>query len=98
MTREARRPCRKRLRAGLPLSHATVLLGFPRQVSDHLRGLSLSTSPFSERNPTRAYAAHEHVPAVAHLPRLWSAFANSRSIFRGAIAADHLKRGMLLQP
>src|SRR5437588_12941103 len=66
MTREARRPCRKRLQAGLPLSHATVLLGFPRQVSDRLRGLSLSTSPFSERNPTRAYAAHDQMPAVTH--------------------------------
>src|SRR6266702_2605407 len=40
----------------------------------------------------------DQMPAVAHLPRLWSAFANSRSIFRGAIAADHLNRGMLLQP
>src|SRR6266496_3599603 len=98
MTREAFRPCRKRLRAGLPLSHATVLLGFPRQVSDRLRGLSLSTSPFSERNSTRASAAHDQVPPVAHLPRLWSALTNSRSIFRGAIAADYLNRGMLLQP
>src|SRR6266536_1418735 len=98
MTREAFRPCRKRLRAGLPLSHATVLLGFPRQVSDRLRGLSLSTSPFSERNSTRAYAAHDQMPAVAHLPRLWSALTNSRSIFRGTVTADHLNRGMLLQP
>src|SRR5258708_38655733 len=38
------------------------------------------------------------MPAVAHLPRLWSAFAHSRSIFRGAITADHINRGMLLQP
>ncbi len=40
----------------------------------------------------------DQMPAVAHLPRLWSAFAKSRSILRGAIAADHLNRGMLLQP
>ena len=40
----------------------------------------------------------DQMPAVAHLPRLWSALTNSRSIFRGAISADHLKRGMLLQP
>src|SRR2546422_7400309 len=40
----------------------------------------------------------DQMPAVTHLPRLWSAFANSRNIFRGAIAADHLKRGMLFQP
>src|SRR5258708_30208813 len=38
------------------------------------------------------------MPAVAHLSRLWSAFANSRSIFQGAIAAEHINRGMLLQP
>ena len=82
MTREARRPCRKRLRAGLPLSHAAVLVGFPREVSDRLRGLLLSTSPFSERNPTRAYAAHHQMPAVAHLSGLWSAFRNRRGILR----------------
>src|SRR2546428_1359325 len=50
MTRKTHRPCRKRLRARLPLSHATVLFGFPLQVSDRLRGLSLSTPPLSERN------------------------------------------------
>src|SRR2546430_5245257 len=50
LTRKTRRPCRKRLRASLPLSHATVLFGFPRQVSDRLRGLSLSTPPFPERD------------------------------------------------
>jgi hypothetical protein len=66
MTREARKPCPKRLRASLPLSHATVLVGFPRKVSDRLRGLLLSTSPFSERNPTRAYATHHKMPTVAH--------------------------------
>jgi hypothetical protein len=38
------------------------------------------------------------VPAVAHLSRLWSAFANRRSIFRRAITADYLNRRMLLQP
>ena len=59
MTRKTRRPCRKRLRASLPLSHATVLFGFPLQVSDRLRGLSLSTPPLSERYPTSAYAAHQ---------------------------------------
>jgi len=58
MTRGTRRPCRKRLQARLPLSHAPVLFGFPRQVSDRLRGLSLSTPPFSERDLTSAYAAH----------------------------------------
>src|SRR5258708_39948176 len=40
----------------------------------------------------------DQMPAVAHLPRLWSAFAHSRSIFRGAIESSHIKRGMLLQP
>jgi hypothetical protein len=50
MTRKTRRPHPKRLQVRLPLSHATVLFGFPRQVSDRLRGLSLSTPPFSERN------------------------------------------------
>ena len=64
MTRKRRRPCRKRLRASLPLSHATVLFGFPLQVSDRLRGLSLSTPPLCQRYPTSAYAAHQQVKAV----------------------------------
>jgi hypothetical protein len=34
----------------LPLLHATVLFGFPRQVSNRLRGLLLSTPPSFERN------------------------------------------------
>src|SRR5713226_8326648 len=66
MTRETRRPRRKRLRASLPLLHATVLFGFPRQVSNRLRGpCSQPLFPLKRIN-TSAYTAHDQMPAVAH--------------------------------
>lgn len=98
MTREARKPCRKRLRASLPLSHATVLVGFPRKVSDRLRGLSLSTSPFSERNPTRAYAAHQEMPTIYDLLRLWGTVCCPTLIVFRAISTDDFDAWMLPEP
>jgi len=73
-------------------------LGFPRQVSDRLRGLSLSTSPFSERNPTRAYAAHEDMPAIGNLKRLRSSTRCPISKGGTAVPTDELHRRVSLEP
>src|SRR5260370_5796162 len=98
MTRKTRRPCRKRLRARLPLSHATVLFGSPRQVSDRLRGLLLSTPPFSERYPTSAYATHQQVEPISNLYCMRSTIAGSCGIVTRSITADELNTRMRLEP
>ena len=69
MTRETRRPHRKRLRVSLPLLHAPVLFGFPRQVSNRLKGLFALNPSFLWKESTQedAYAAHQQMPAVTHL-------------------------------
>src|SRR5258708_38774880 len=98
MTRKTRRPCRNRLRARLRLSHATVLFGFPRQVSDRLRGLLLSTPPFSERYLTSAYAAHDQVVAVSHLDRMRQGAFDGIRIATGSVSADGFHFLVILQP
>src|SRR5260370_2451093 len=40
----------------------------------------------------------DEMPTVAHLSRLWSAFANSPTIFLPAIPPHHINRQILLQP
>src|SRR5260221_12652130 len=82
-------------------------LGSPRLLC-LLDSLCLSRTPFfctaqlgkrlGELHRDTGSQILDEMPAVAHLSRLWSAFANSRSIFRGAIESSHLNRGMLLQP
>src|SRR6266487_84431 len=98
LTRKTRRPCRKRLQASLPLSHATVLFAFPRQVSDRLRGLLLSTPPFSERCLTNAYAAHHEVVPISDLPGVRGTTCGCLRIRPRTIPADDLHASMHTQP
>jgi hypothetical protein len=58
----------------------------------------LSTPPLSERDRTRAYAAHAEMPAISDLKRLGSSFPDGRCVLGGAISADDFHRGMVFKP
>jgi hypothetical protein len=91
-----RRPTR--LRPTPPLWHALVLVGFPRKVSHRPRGLLLSTPPFSERNQTRAYTAHDQMRTVCHLKCLGRSQRRAGRIIAAAIPANEPCLRMLAQP
>ena len=90
MTRKTRRPCRKRLQTRLPLSHATVLFGFPLQVSDRLRGLLLSTPPFSERNLNKRLCGAPGGGIYRQPAEPGGSLFGCRRVIPTSIAADYL--------
>src|SRR5215472_1347200 len=98
ITRGTRGHSPTRLRAAPPLWHALVPFGFPRQVSHRPRGLVLSTPPFSERDQTRAYAAHDKMEAVGDLHGLRRAPSRCFGILSTSISAHGPNGGMLAHP
>src|SRR5260370_42291484 len=91
-------PCPKRLLTSPALWHAIVLVRFPLKVSHRPRGLLLSTSPFSKRDRTRAYAAHSQMPSVCHFNGLWGTILSGSCVLGRAISTHNFPALMLFKP